>query len=379
LLLPGQSFAELWQFTPSITLEERYDDNIRLTTGPHDDVTGTLLKGSVRFSRASETGGLSGTLRVNLNDYSGDEVDSDIKHNVFFDFASHTSTERSRLALAGTLKQDTTARSIDFEEVGDDIDEGLVDVDIRRNKLNVTPSFQYNLSERTSLDLSYYFYDVRHEDNPVGSGLFDYDQHSITGTINRKLSERDTLIAAAGVSKFRSPDNNDIETDSYELTAGFMRQFSEITVGEMLVGVRKAESESAIQTSDDTGFVLRLKLVHDTETDKYEVGIAHDLQPSSSGALEEANTFTFNAARKLTELLKGSVRVRWHETETLTTNSRTRRFLSIKPRLDWRLTRWWSLGAGYIYRQKEDSSGSVDAESNAVFVSIRYRKPTDLE
>jgi hypothetical protein len=382
LMHPCQSFAALWQFTPKVTLEERYDDNIRLTTGQHDSVTGTLLKGHLGFDRLTETSAVKGKLFVNLSDYTGDEVKSN-NNNIFLNVDSFTRTELTTFGLNGVYRRDTTTRSVDTLDLDtdlviDDVDEGLVDIDVRRNYLRLNPSVQHNISERTSLLLAYNYTDVSYKNNPVGSNLFDYDHHSVTGGFSRKLTERDTLRAYLSVSRFNSPDNNDIEIDSYEVTAGYKRQFSENTNGEVRVGVSYAERESNVLSLDDTGYVIKLALNHKTETDRYALDIKRDLQPSGSGSLVEANSLSLTMRRMLSRTLIASMLLRYQDNTRLISNE-SNQYLLITPRLKWKLTRWWTLGTGYTYRKKERDPGGNDADSNAVFISLGYGKPVTLE
>jgi hypothetical protein len=146
------------------------------------------------------------------------------------------------------------------------------------------------------------------------------------------------------------------------------------------VGASYAKRDSNVQSLDDTGYVIRLNLSHKTELGRYKLGIKHDLQPSGSGSLVEADTLSLQIIRALSRRLTASMLLRLQDNKKLLTSTESSRYLLITPRLKWKLTRWWTAGAGYTYRKKERGPGGVnDAESNAVFISLGYGKPVTLE
>jgi hypothetical protein len=379
LLLPCQSFAELWRLTPGITLEERYEDNIRLTTAPHDSVTGTLLKGNLKFSRLTENSGITGQLYMHLSDYTGDEEVKNNNSNLHLSLASNYRTELTRWDLNGFLIQDTTLRSIDFsddsEDSPTDVDEGLVKIDIKRYRLQLTPSWDYSLSERTNLRMSYKYSDVRYEDNPAGSGLFDYYEHGVNAGFFRRLTERDTINANVGISRFESPDNADNKVDGYNLTVGYKRLFTETTSGGINVGVSHSTQKSNVLNSDVDGYVLRFRMDHKTETTRYKEVLSHDLQPSGTGSIVEANRFRFDIKHRFSERLNGLLVMQYTSKDSLDSSSaKNIEYYTFKPRLSWKLTRWWTLSGGYEYRNSKRGSNDVAADNNAVYISLAHNK-----
>lgn len=387
LMLPGHSYAELWRFTPSIALEGRYDDNIRLVTVPHDDVTGVVLRGNLGFSRLTERSGVTGRLHLDLSDYSGDEQVTNNNENIHLGLTSYVNTERTKLGFNGLYRRDTTLKRIGILEepiddglIDDDIDEGLVNVDIRRNRLRLAPYWRYNLTERTDLGLSYSYTDVWYDKNSVGSGLFDYDQHVVNVGVFRRLTERDTINAKVGVGRFESPDNSGNEVDSYSLTVGFKRQLSETTSGSINVGVNHSEQNSNVSSSETDGFVFRMNLNHKTELTRYKLSLMHDLHPSGSGNISEASQLRLRVTHNFSSRLSGLLGMRYIEEEIIgVSQPDTRNYYAIEPGLSWKVTRWWTLAGGYNYRNSKRDSSVDAAESNAVYISLGYSKPTTLD
>jgi len=379
LMVPFNSFAELWEFKPNVVLEERYDDNIRLTTLPHESVTGTLLKADVGFRRATEISSISGKIRTSLSNYSGDAEVTDKNNNQYFKFASNYNTELARWGFDGSLKRDTTLRSV-VDDQPDDIDNGLVNIDIRRYRLRLRPSWTYSLNERMSLKLIYDYTDLRYENNRPASGLFNYKQNGLSAGISRKLSERDTMSAGIGYVRYKSPANALSVADTYSLTAGYSRKFSETVNGSVKVGINNTSQTSTLLNSDSNGYIFELKADKKTELDKYSLLISHDLQPTGNGVINEVNQLKAKMNHRFSPRLNGSIGLRYIQKKTIDTAvDVTREYVLVEPRVGWKLTRWWSLIGGYRYSGSKRNANVAYANGNVVFLSLRYRKSVALD
>ena len=55
-----------------------------------------------------------------------------------------------------------------------------------------------------------------------------------------------------------------------------------------------------------------------------------------------------------------------------------RRYVSIRPSLTWNFAPWWKLIGTYQYRREKRDGEPESAESNAIFVSVVYSKPTNI-
>ncbi len=58
-------------------------------------------------------------------------------------------------------------------------------------------------------------------------------------------------------------------------------------------------------------------------------------------------------------------------------NDEERTYLSVDPRLRWRLTRWWDIIGAYRYRYQKYDERDDSASSNAVFLTVSYRWPRE--
>lgn len=385
LIFSYSAAAELWKFQPTVSLEGRYDDNLRLTTQPHEAVNATILRGVLAFSRLTETGGIIGRIHADASNYSGDDEIKSSSNNLLFTANANHKGERSKMGVDFSYKRDTTIRNLN-PNIGEDIDEnividpdldvGLVEVDIKRDSIKVRPTMYFQLNERTGLNLSYQLSDIQYKDNLLGSGLFDYDRQELRVGLSRQLTERDLISFNVAGARYEAPDNNDNKVDSYETTVGYKRLISEKTNGEILVGLNQSEQSSLLSSSKDNGFVLRGKLEHITEQTNYLLRGSHDLQPSGGGSVREINQVDFKVKHSFSSRLNGIFNLRAQQRNTIENNSKERQhFLSLEPGLRWKLTRWWNLGTGYRYRKSKRSTNKDAADSNSVYVSIGYSKP----
>lgn len=388
-LFSNTASAELWKFQPDITLEERYDDNLRLTTSPHDSVLVSRLRGVLAFSRLTETGGVIGRIRAVANHYSGDDQIENNTTNILFTLNANQKSELAEWGAGLFYKKDTTIKSIDTsldinpdspaEEppvLDDGTDLGLVEVDIRRNTLRVDPYWKLQLSERSSVNAFYRLTDVTFDNNVANSGLYDYDSHEVGVGFSHLLTERDTVFVAVAGSKYKAPDNNNNKVDSYELTAGYMRELSETTRGKVEVGVNKTEQTSLVSSNDDTGSIFRAEIVHKSEQSRYILVLSHDTQPSGVGNLTELSQLGFRIKHKFSTRLDGLVRMRYHQRKSINdTASAKNHYASIEPSLRWKLTRAWTVGGGVNYRKGKRSTNIDTADATAVFLSIGYSEP----
>lgn len=402
LAVSGLAHAERWQIVPSVQLEERYDDNITLSPTNPESALGSFLKGQLAFSRLTEISTIEGRLSVEYSYY--DDPPASVKDdntNVYFDLDSEFRTELSRYGLLALIRRDTTLRfaeSLENETPGDiespddpitegpdiadgiDLDRGLVQQEIERETLSVSPYWSLDLDERSSIELSYRFTDVNYKKNPSASGIFDYESHDLTSAYEFNVSERDTLGVGVSVGQFKSPDNSNNTVDTYSIKGLYSRRFSQTLDGALELGVNhyKQESDASTTTNEADGVVFGMTLNKHTETDRYSVSFLHNIQPSGDGTVSETSQLNLNGRRALSERLAIFAALGIAETERVGESNSKREYLYFSPRLEWKMTQEWTLGAGYRYT-RNDVSTTQSADSNSFSLSLRYTEPYFIE
>ncbi len=385
VIIPGVSYADAWVITPSARLEQRYDDNIRLSTDSPDAVWATELSGAAELSRQTDTTEIGARLRLDFITYNGVDEDEDALRdelNPFVNVSSLYRTERSEWRLDGDYRRDSTLRTLrdigPTEELPEtDTDINLVRERIRRNQITLNPSWTYSFTERTGSRLGYRYTQVFYED-AEDTGLLDYSLHVFTGEIFHGLTEKDQISAVAETTLYDA--DADREFQSYALLGGLNHAFSETTRAGILIGLRQSSFENPTEEGDDTGFVVRLEGTRKTELATFSARFEQSLSPSGTGGGINSDRFTFQMTRKILPRLDFSLQTQFFSNESIEDDntSADRDYFEIEPRLNWNLTRWWSIATSYRYRRQERDSDPDSAESNAVFLSLNYSRATQL-
>ncbi len=390
-MMPSLSYSAAWQFEPAIALRGLYDDNIRLEIDDEDKVTTATLSPTLTLARYTDLTTLNGFFRYDLNESWGDTDNWNDKNNWLAGTSITTRGERSRLGLRTTFKQDTLLRSlrapVDPDEppvqVPDEsVDDGSVRSNIRRNRIDVRPSFTYDLTERWQLGLGYrYQYTFYGENDTNDDGrddLFDFDKHTIKGLVSVPITEKNFIVSTLLFSRFDSDSSR--TTDNFELQAGLRHEFDETTDIVLTLGGRHTELDDRNRDDTSTGWVARLAGSKTTGLTTFSGSVERKLSPSGSGDEVETDEGNFNITRQLTEFISLSLRTRIFENESIRSarSNNNRRFLLLEPSFLWTLTEAWSISAGYRYRRQKDFGEPRSADSNAAFLTLLYQPLTEL-
>jgi len=365
--------AETWVYTPVVELGVNHDDNFRLTAGPHESVTGTNLRAGILLNRVSDELSFDGRAIFDFNQYDGDRIPNE--NNQFFNAKIAKKLELDTFDLFASYKRDTTLKDVEPDfDLDDptllvDPDAGITTTRIRRNTLRIGPSWKRRLDELTSLNLAYE-YRSRDYKSDQTANLNDFITHRLKGTLNRNLTERD--VASFGLEYLNyDSDAVNADYDSYSATIGLDHHFSETTRGGFRVGLRRTEGD----TDDDTGVVYELHGLKKTELALYTAKLQRRLSPTGSGDLNETDQLLLKMKRSLSPTLDLNIRARYFMLDS-NNDANDRDYLEISPELSWGFEQWWSLNFSYAYRRQEYDLGNRDADSNAVFLSVSYAKPS---
>lgn len=378
--------AAAWLITPSVRLDQQFDDNIRLSSEDEDAVFGTEITGAVELSRLTDILEVRGRLELDYITYIGDDENLPDEDAQLIDLSSLYRTELGEWQFDGSYRRDTLLRTIGIDleledfvvAPGEDIDILVVERSIRRNRIFLEPAWRRDITERSAMELAYRFNYASHED-VEDVNINDFQQHQLTGELFYDLSERTRLNSALQARRFETSDG-DREFDSYALLGGLDYAFSKITTAGIQLGVRQTSFETPDEDGDDTGFLARIYGNKRTLWGRFGATLERQLFPSTRGGLVQTDQLILRMNREITPRLNFSMGARLFSTETLQQGDRAndRDFVSVEPRLSWNLTRWWLVGAAYRYRWEDRDVDSGTADSNAVFISLTYSRPTEL-
>jgi len=406
LFLAVDAEAVAYTFQGDANVGQEYNTNLFLTPGPHTDVWGARLGLNTQFSAAEEIWKLNGNVR--LDNYFYDQKGLDTLNQFVSLTGSYFVTERSQFALQGDYIRDSTRTS--FLETND-----LVFDQVRRNSQSLNPSWTYDLSENTSLNLGYRYQNTEYKNKEntfyphyqthsgsIGlihdyserlqlNGLFSYASYSSPGSTTIVPGTLDFLI-------FRIPGTYENRSESIKIdyataTVGLSYAADETFNIKLVGGGQYNMSESGSRTifrdtfgnpiftdaqqisSDSLTYVINASATKRFELDELSLNYAHTVSPNIYGNLIEADTVTFIDKHKFTPTVNGSIQILYADRTTADQRNVTfsRQFLRLQSELSWNWTENWSLTAAYQYSRQEIDVISDTPESHAAYLTVRYQ------
>ncbi len=142
--------ADIWVFEPSITLDQRFDDNYFLIPAGSGSLSATRAVGELGLSREAENYVLKGLVRVDaLLTTNTDVGEEDLDSNQIAALDARKRTARSRYGVRVNFKNDTPSRDIaadlsDSEAIAEDT--GLLvtqslSSNVARQEITIEPQF----------------------------------------------------------------------------------------------------------------------------------------------------------------------------------------------------------------------------------------------
>ncbi|WP_435105026.1 hypothetical protein [Arhodomonas sp. AD133] len=374
--------AASWETQTSVSVGAGVDDNVALS----EDSPGTTYSGrttaALALRRVTEIWDVRAAGRVGYTTYFGSTEgveDSDFQH-LTLDAAYES--ERARWGFEGGLRRDKTLIEIGDPDAdvdpGADIDQGLVEESVRRTRLILRPSFEYELTERLRGALRYEGVSLNYDDRE-SIDVEDSLTHEVIAGTTYRLSRRATVGADVEALYFRGEDEDD-DVDSYGLVATLDYRVSERTRVAIAGGARHAEPRAANGAADDdTGALARLEGRTRGENWTAFVALERRLRPGGEGLLRETDQLRLRASRDLSPRVAVSFSGRAFEARSATGDTDgqdNRSYVNLSPEITYRLTPAWYLTGAYRHQWVDRDPGT--ATSNAAFVEIEYRPPSEV-
>lgn len=385
-VISTSALAAEWAIEPAVALRTEYNDNLRLTLAPHDSVTLSALSPQVLLRKTTETSEISLRGIVNLNRYWDDSSLNSTDY--IYNLNASLLNERSQLSLnAGYVRDSTLASEL--------TETGVLTARTQRSSIRVNPQWSWSVSPLSAVGLSYSFADVSYAARQ-SAGLTDYRNQDVSIWGSHKLGERDELKLGAYYAQYETRPAA-YQSDTYGITLGYARDFSENTKVSTQLGVRRTKATRQALTqvlvptfipglfqivlvpqqidSQNGGALLNIGI--DTKWSARTTlrgRISRELNPSGSGSLVESDRISAGVSHGFTERTNLNVnasayRTRFSDAALSASNSR---YHSLEARLDSRLDEHWSVSAGYRYARQKYESADAAADANVIFVSARY-------
>lgn len=403
----GMAHGEAWQLEPQVSLGVGHDDNWFLSSTEPEAVTAPRIAGDLGIRRLTETLDLAAVVRLDYVTYSGvsNERLPDSSNQLYrFNGVFKNSNQTSQFGLIASLRRDDLNRTVRLsfapEDVGvdpdPDVDEALVRQTIDRDRWNFEPSWTGRLTERLSLGFRYSYFETNYDnDQAAGSGLLDFTDQILRGDVTYQLSPRNQLSVALSGELYEAPPDPDRfrvgqaenrKFNNQRLTVGLRHQFTETTTfGFELGGIRTDFEITRESGRNESGvndgyiaYVSGSQLVGQT---RFDARIGRNRYPSGSGDLVQTDEAVGNVSHRLGARTILSLQAKLFQNESLLPDNprSNRRFMSIRPRVRWRMTRWWYFDFLYQYRRQKRDLELESADSNSVLLSIVYSQPKTLD
>jgi len=405
LSVPTQA-AEWWA-QPDVTLRSGYNDNVRLTSAPHDSVWETDLDIASGFGVAKENQGLNGRAAVKIRRFTGGtgRNSSEIldREDYFLSANAYHQTELNVFRANFAYTQDSTLDS--------DLDESGVVISQRATRISKTlgASWARTLTEKLQSNLDYQHNDVSYRDDPFTNNLIAYKSDVASASLGYQYTPRTQINLVASGSSFR-PDTG-FNSETLNIQAGITRSFSETLSMSLLGGYRNTTSDSLFATgfcigadsgssfpecnggtpvftgtekgeTETSGPTYAFSLTKILERGSLSADLSRTTSPGQNGQLFDRNRILLAGEHRLTARLRSSLRIEYTENETIVNfigrepDDVTEKFFRVTPRVSWQWLREWTIGGEYRYARNENRALQT-ATQNAVYLTLSY-VPTRL-
>ena len=376
IIASQQSLAEQWYIEPEVKLKTEYDDNVRLSPINEEDDYSTLFTGDVYFGTRTEISDIK--VHAQLNSIKFARLKD-------FDFTggklgleTEFTNDLDQFALKASYDRDST-RNTELTETGN------IFQSIERTRLNISPSWQRQYSERATVFANYGYSDINFE-KTRNLNFNDYWYDNANLGVSYLFTEKTTIQTSIGLARYETESISSSKYDQTNIRMDFTHQISESSTGGLTLGYMKTDSEFNIpglgKTSiSDNNWQFDANYKKQFEITSFNAELSVSEIPSSQGRLLRKKALNLGFKRQLNERLNLSVNVEAYKNETgggisLATDSRE--FLSIQPRLTWKATEWWIINCDYRYIHSENPDrNNGAAEANRISVTARYIWPRE--
>jgi hypothetical protein len=378
--------AAPWEFNPRVEAGYLYDDNYRLALpGAEQPVDGPMADAELEMRTLTQTGEFSFAPRVRATYFSGaEELDS-------VDYFARLNWERRGQRVFTRLLGDYSLQDVVNSELPDvdsggglgdpDLgDSGRVLVDNRRQRFDIRPLMNIEVSERRELQFEAGYMDVSYE-RLIDDAQVDYRVASLATGLQTRLSPINSLTFRLRGARY------DIErrdpSDGYGAEIQWDRQTSQ----ETQMYVRAGAQQLDILTANEFGI-----LAQDSKTavvggagvnfllgrNELFLDLSRAVGASSSGVLVARDQLRLRWTRAMTPRLSFLAGLRGTRDDQLDEASgfssfTERSYATGDVGLQWRWQEEFSLRVVYDYTWQEFRDATEDATSSGAMVTVLYQ------
>jgi len=378
----NSALAQDWRFEPILKVGGEYDDNATLDprTDEEVDLSGILLNARADIYYTSPTTTFFVQPEVKSSNYNDDSVfDSDdffLRSNFRRRMKQSTVGFRMNFQDQPVRTGERADADLEIEDPGEipDDDTGRVLRSGSRQKLRVSPYWNYQLSNVSSIGADLYYTSTGYDD--VFAGLLtDYSDTRVNLNYRRGISNVTTLGVLLTGRRYDSDDVPE-DIDGYGLSALIEHTLSEKTQVKAAIGFEDID-ESGFETDPEvTGYVT---LTRNLETIRLGAQYRRSVSGGGAGSVSVRDAINVNFLRRLNERISVGLGIRAYQSKDVggASSGEDRDYVQLRSSLVWYLTRSFVIEADYRYTVEDrgdDFGGS--ANSNQVNLWFVYQPKT---
>ena len=368
------SEAAEWSLLPSIGVKGLYNDNLLLTSLPHDATYGYWVSPAAEFAGKTERLEVSGRVAADFVSYYGGEQSNFT--NIHVPLSIRYKTEKDLLGFTGGFNRDNTLMS-------ELLDTGLVLRFTQRNQWTANPSWTRSLTEKLSIQSNVQLNDTTYEDG-VRRGLVDYQLFGGSGGLLYQMTEQDQIQLSGSYVNFHTtnaplPFRASFPGANLSLTHAFTESLTATAYGGPSFVSSTTQSGNGSIKAQSTVWLFGGNLTKKFERATVQVLASRSIVPSGFGLLIQTDRAGLTVSHDLSDTLTASFDGSGYRVSGITERAtggtlRENRYFSLTPQIAWKFSEWWKLELSYIYGRRE-AEGSNPAMSNATMFMLTYYPP----
>jgi hypothetical protein len=406
LILTGMIAHGAWVVEPSASVGTSYDDNVRLNPQNEEDAIITNAELQARVRRLTETTEIAALASANVFKYSKvDTINDDLRETAFVELSANRRFQRSSISMRGSYRRQDLLRNTAIIDDGqsssdqadadsggapdtdlaDDIltgadpDSGSVEQQVTRNTIRAQPNVNYQLSERTSVDLGYSFVDTSYDESGPSTvnTQDDYKTHTGSLRLQRQMSLSDTAWLEVARTWYQPDGLFNPDTDSWNATLGWRRQVSERMNVAVSAGGRRTDSDFS---GTDTGFLLNARIDRRTERGRLFTIVSRTFQPNAYGEEVQLDRLRVGFNQGISDRMSWTLSGNLFSTDDSSSGSgnRDQDYANVSASLQRAFTQAWSVRGTYSYTWVDRKRDDGSATRNSVGLSLVYTPPRRL-
>lgn len=379
LLVTGSALAVEWSVTTLVSAGVETDDNVGLVPENPHAVSGYGFSPQITGRARTPTVDAQVALGLDFDRFDDSNYDSDDQDLTF----SVKHVDRiNEYGVTGGLKRDST-RTSELEDTG-----RFSDRAIRKENARITPYWTHRLDERNSVKLGLNYQDVTYQ----AANYSDYQLGSSTLSWVHQLTGYTAWQIQFYTSNYNAEGFRDVESDASGLRLGYETALTQRLELKVLVGASRIDTsyQSTFLVNTPGGAVVitggdddqattafaDMVLTYTSARSLWNVRLNTDAVPSGDGYLRVNNRVDADWIYQLTERIETVIAILYGEAESLDDRVDDKRdYINFEAGVLYRLTENWDIATLYRHRA-QDQGGMLDsAESDALFVTLRYHPP----